>query len=179
MNRDHFWRSISRDANVEVSALYAIFGEEGGTHIVSLAFGPHICASTVKASVASWLSGITMRFTHMLFPKVLNAKQGNSMYRIWFKSLVWLDRVSNPNLPHTKRAFYHWATDAVIFYLQSKNYKSQTCCFLCLELHLSKCFDNLFSNIELCREKNDKSYKAEKPVIALPSVFLLSEGKYW
>ena len=46
---------------------------------VSLAFGPHICLSTVNATVGGWLSGSTVCFTPMIFPEVLNAKQGNSM----------------------------------------------------------------------------------------------------
>ena len=31
------------------------------------------------------------------------------------KSFVWIDRVSSPDLPRTKRAFNHWTTDAVSF----------------------------------------------------------------
>ena len=49
-------------------------------------------------------------FAPILFPKVLNAKQGNNMYHIFIKSLAWLDPVSNANLPPTKQSFYHWAT---------------------------------------------------------------------
>ena len=81
---------------------------------VSLAFGPHSCASTVNATVEGWPSGSTVCFTPMLFPEVLNAKQGNSMRHIFFKSSVWLDWVSNPDLPCTKRVFYHRAKDAVL-----------------------------------------------------------------
>ena len=46
---------------------------------VSLAFGPHIFASTVNATVGGWTSGSTVCFTSMLFPEVLNTGQGNSM----------------------------------------------------------------------------------------------------
>ena len=46
----------------------------------SLAFGPRSCANTANASVGSWPSGSAVCFTPMLFPEVLNAKQGNSMY---------------------------------------------------------------------------------------------------
>ena len=53
---------------------------------VSLAFGPHSCASTVNVTVGGWPSGSTVCFTPMLFPDVLNAKQGNSMYQ--FQVLV-------------------------------------------------------------------------------------------
>ena len=42
---------------------------------VSLAFGPHSCATTVNATVGGLQSGGTVCFTPMLFPKVLNAKQ--------------------------------------------------------------------------------------------------------
>ena len=45
----------------------------------ALALGPHSCASTVNATVGHWPSGSTVCFTPKLFPKVLNAKQGNSM----------------------------------------------------------------------------------------------------
>ena len=44
---------------------------------VSLAFGPHSCASTANATVGGWPSGSTVCFSPMHFPKVLNAKQGN------------------------------------------------------------------------------------------------------
>ena len=54
---------------------------------VSLAFGSHSCGSTVNATVGSEPSGSTVRLTPMLFPKVLNAKQGNSMYQ--FSSLCY------------------------------------------------------------------------------------------
>ena len=43
---------------------------------VSLAFGPHSCATTVNATVLGGPSGSTP----MLFPEVLNAKEGSSMY---------------------------------------------------------------------------------------------------
>ena len=46
---------------------------------VSFAFGPHSSAGAVNATVRDWASGITVSFTLTLFPKVLNAKQGNSM----------------------------------------------------------------------------------------------------
>ena len=46
---------------------------------VSLAFGPHNCVSTMHATVGGWPSGGTVWFTPMLFPNVLNSKQGNSM----------------------------------------------------------------------------------------------------
>ena len=55
---------------------------------VLLAFGPHSCASTVNATAGGWPSGSTVCFPLMLFPEMLNAKQGNSMYHISFKSLV-------------------------------------------------------------------------------------------
>ena len=79
---------------------------------VSLAFGPRSYTSTVNATVGGRPPGSTVCFTPMLFSEVLNAKQGNSMLK-FFKSLVELDRVSNPDLPRSKRALYHWATDAV------------------------------------------------------------------
>ena len=55
---------------------------------ISLAFGPHSCASTVNATVGGWRTGNTVCFTPMLFPEVLNAKQGNSMYHF---SSLWYD----------------------------------------------------------------------------------------
>ena len=48
---------------------------------VSLTCGPHSCACTLNATVGGRPSGSTVRCTPILFPKVLNAKQGNSMYR--------------------------------------------------------------------------------------------------
>ena len=45
----------------------------------------HSCASTVNATVVGWPSCGNVCLTPMLFPKVLNAKQGNSMYH-FFKS---------------------------------------------------------------------------------------------
>ena len=69
----------------------------------------------MNATVGGWPSGSTLCFTPMLFPKVLHAKQGNSMYHTCLKSWVSLERVSNPDLPRTKRAFYHW--EALMFYL--------------------------------------------------------------
>ena len=53
---------------------------------VSLSFGPHSCVSTVNAAVGGWPSGSTVRFTPMLFPEVMNAKQRNRMYH--FSSLL-------------------------------------------------------------------------------------------
>ena len=53
---------------------------------ISLAFGPHSCVGAVNATVGGWPSGTTVCFTPMLFPKTLDAKQGNSMHN--FKSLV-------------------------------------------------------------------------------------------
>ena len=52
----------------------------------SLARGPHSYASTVNATVGGLPSGGTVSLTPMLFPRMLNAKQGNSMHN--FKSLV-------------------------------------------------------------------------------------------
>ena len=46
---------------------------------VSLPFGPHSCASAVNVTVGGWPSGSTVCFTPMLFPEVLNAKQGNNI----------------------------------------------------------------------------------------------------
>ena len=46
---------------------------------VSLAFGPHSYVSTVNATVGGWPSFSNVSFTPMLFPEVLNAKQGNGM----------------------------------------------------------------------------------------------------
>ena len=43
---------------------------------VSLAFGSHSCANTVNATVGGWRSGSSVCFTPVLFPEVLNAKQG-------------------------------------------------------------------------------------------------------
>ena len=59
----------------------------------SLAVGPHSCASTVNATVGGWPSGSTVCFTPMLFPEVLNAKQGNGMYHFssfWYDSTGYL-----------------------------------------------------------------------------------------
>ena len=47
---------------------------------VQIAFGSHSCASTVNATVEGWSSGNTVCFTSMLYPEVLNAKLGNSIY---------------------------------------------------------------------------------------------------
>ena len=47
---------------------------------IQLPFGPYSCASTVNATVGGWSPGRTVCLTPMLFPKVLNAKQANSMY---------------------------------------------------------------------------------------------------
>ena len=46
---------------------------------ISLAFGPHSYASTVKATVGGWPFGSAVCSTPVLFPEVLNAKQGNSV----------------------------------------------------------------------------------------------------
>ena len=70
---------------------------------ISLAFGPHSSANRVNSTVGGWPSRSTLCFTPMLFPKVLNAKQGDSMYHIFFKSLVRLDLVSKPDLPPSKQ----------------------------------------------------------------------------
>ena len=56
---------------------------------VSFAFGPYSYASTVNATVGGWPSGCTVGFTPMLFPEVLNAKQGSSMCHfsgLWYDS---------------------------------------------------------------------------------------------
>ena len=55
---------------------------------MALAFGPHNFAVTVSATVGGWPYGSTVCFTPMLFPEVLNAKQGNSMYHF---SSLWCD----------------------------------------------------------------------------------------
>ena len=55
---------------------------------VPLAFGPQSCASAVNPIVGGWPSGSTVCFAPMLFPEVLNAKQGNSMYHF---SSLWYD----------------------------------------------------------------------------------------
>ena len=47
---------------------------------ILLAFGSQRYASTVNATVGGWPSGSTVCFTPMLFPKMLTAKQENSMY---------------------------------------------------------------------------------------------------
>ena len=46
---------------------------------VSLAFGRQSCPGIVNGTVGGWPSGSTMYFTPILFPEMLNAKQGNSM----------------------------------------------------------------------------------------------------
>ena len=55
---------------------------------VSLSFGPHSYTSTVSTTVGDWPSGSTVCFTPVLFPRVLNAKQGNSMNDF---SSLWYD----------------------------------------------------------------------------------------
>ena len=47
---------------------------------VSLAFGPHSCVSTMNATVGDWPSGSTVLLTPMLFPNMVNARQGNSIH---------------------------------------------------------------------------------------------------
>ena len=65
--------------NVSVYSL-TMLGDYGAAPVsVSFAFGPHSSAGAVNATVRDWPSGITVSFTLTLFPKVLNAKQGNSM----------------------------------------------------------------------------------------------------
>ena len=54
---------------------------------VSLAFGSHSHASKVNASAWGWPSDSTVCFPPMLFPEVLNAKQGHSMGTFHFSSL--------------------------------------------------------------------------------------------
>ena len=67
---------------------------------VSLAFGPHSYTSTVNATVGGWSSGSTLCFTATLFPEVLNAKQGNSMYHF---SSLWYARITKL-YQHSERA---------------------------------------------------------------------------
>ena len=55
---------------------------------VSLAFGPHSSSTTVNAATGGWPSCSTVCFTPMLFPEVLNARQGNSMHHF---SSLWYD----------------------------------------------------------------------------------------
>ena len=62
---------------------------------ISLAFGPHSCAITVNVTVGGWPSGSTVRFTPMLFPEMMNTKQGNSMYHF---SSLWYDSTGYPTL---------------------------------------------------------------------------------
>ena len=50
----------------------------------------------MNATVGGWPSGRIACFHPMIFPRVLNAKQGDSIGHL--NSMVWLDRVSNPNL---------------------------------------------------------------------------------
>ena len=80
---------------------------------VSLAFGPHSCATTVNATVGGWPSGSTVCLTRIVFAEKMNAKQGNSMYH--FSSLLY-DSTGywTPTYCMQKRAFYHWATAAVV-----------------------------------------------------------------
>ena len=54
---------------------------------VSFAFGPYSYTGTVNATVGSWPSGSTLNSTPILFPNVLNAKQGQ-LTCILFKSFV-------------------------------------------------------------------------------------------
>ena len=65
---------------------------------VSSAFGPHRCVSTVNAAVEDWPSGSTVCFTPMLFPEVLNAKQGNSMTKFLVFGLTRLGIEPRPTV---------------------------------------------------------------------------------
>ena len=56
---------------------------------VLLAFGPYSCANRVNSKFGGWTSCSTGCFTPMLFPEVLNADQGGSMYpfsNLWYDS---------------------------------------------------------------------------------------------
>ena len=55
---------------------------------VLAAFGPHSWENTVNATVGGWPSGSTVCFPTVLFPEVLNAKKGNSIYHF---SSLWYD----------------------------------------------------------------------------------------
>ena len=77
----------------------------------SLTFGPHSCASRGNATVGGWPSGSTVCFPPMLFPKVLNVKQEIACTIFQFSGMT--QPGIEPQLPHTKHAFYHWATDIV------------------------------------------------------------------
>ena len=65
-------------------------------------------ASAVNTTVGAWPPGSTVSFISTLFPKLLNANPGNNTCHF-----QGIDRASNHDLPRTKRAFYHWTTDAV------------------------------------------------------------------
>ena len=54
----------------------------------------------------------------MLFPDLLNAKQGNSMYH--YSSLCYdtTDQILNSNLPYTKRAFYHFEFTTIYYHFE-------------------------------------------------------------
>ena len=57
----------------------------------SLAIGQHTAQGMLR--FGGWPSGSTVCFTPMLFPKVLNAKRGKSMYHIF--SSLWYDSTGN------------------------------------------------------------------------------------
>ena len=60
----------------EVKIKVKVLANRASPLSVSLAFGPHSCASTVNTTVRGWPSGRTACSTPVLFPEVLNAKQG-------------------------------------------------------------------------------------------------------
>ena len=64
----------------------------GGAVFGSSAAGPHHCASTVNATVEGRSSACTVSLPPTVLPKVLNAKQGNSMYDF---SSLWYDSIGN------------------------------------------------------------------------------------
>ena len=98
---EHFKLNVSQNAESTLSFLFDqsqsqnpfprfFLVNRAAPIFVSLAFGPHSCASTVNATVDGWKSGRTVCFTPMLFPEVLNAKQGNCMHHfssLWFDSI--------------------------------------------------------------------------------------------
>ena len=84
--RSHHFRSSSQMSKFLPSPF---LGHRVVPISISVAFGPRSCASTVYVTVRGWSSSSTVCFTPMLFPKMLNAKQRNSMCNflsLWYDS---------------------------------------------------------------------------------------------
>ena len=69
----------------------------------------------MNATVEGWSSGSTVCFTPMLFPQVLSAKQGIActIFQVFGMTRPGIEPRPNDDT-RTKRAFYHWAMDAIL-----------------------------------------------------------------